>query len=61
MYDIWMSLRKAKVDNRIKSLVLRLGYMQCEWAKVEEIREDIIKLYNAKNGHQNNKSREEGT
>jgi len=42
IYDIWMNLRKAKVDNRIKTLVLRLGYLQCDWAKVEEIREMIL-------------------
>lgn len=42
MYDIWMNIQKAKVDHRIKSLVLRLGYIQCDWAKVAEIREAIL-------------------
>lgn len=42
MYDIWMNIKKAKVDSRIKSLVLRLGYLQCDWAKVNEIRESIL-------------------
>jgi len=42
MYDIWMNIQKAKVDRRIKSLVLRLGYLQCGWAKVTEIREAVL-------------------
>jgi len=42
MYDIWMNIRKAKVDSRIKTLVLRLGYLQCDWAKVTEIREAVL-------------------
>jgi len=42
MYDIWMNIQKAKVDRRIKSLVLRLGYLQCDWAKVAEIREAVL-------------------
>ncbi|MGB2763968.1 MAG: signal peptide peptidase SppA [Candidatus Aminicenantaceae bacterium] len=42
MYDIWMNIQKAKVDHRIKSLVLRLGYLQCDWAKVAEIREAVL-------------------
>lgn len=42
MFDIWMNIRKAKVDRRIKSLVLRLGYLQCDWAKIEEIRNSIL-------------------
>ena len=42
MFDIWMNIRKAKVDRRIKSLVLRLGYLQCNWAKIEEIRGSIL-------------------
>lgn len=42
MYDIWMNIRKAKQDDRIKSLVLRLGLLQCEWAKVEEIRQSVL-------------------
>lgn len=41
MYDLWMNIRKAKADRRIQSLVLRLGYLQCDWAKVNEIREMI--------------------
>lgn len=42
MHDIWMNIQKAKVDSRIKSLVLQIGYLQCDWAKVNEIREAIL-------------------
>jgi protease-4 len=42
LHDIWMNIKKAKVDNRVKILVLRLGYIQCGWAKVNEIRESIL-------------------
>ncbi len=42
MHDIWMNIQKAKVDSRIKSLVLQVGYLQCDWAKVNEIREAIL-------------------
>lgn len=42
MHDIWMNIRKAKKDRRIKSLLLRLEYIQCNWAKINEIREAIL-------------------
>ncbi len=42
MYDIWTNLRKAKVDDRITAVVLRLGNLVCDWAKVNEIRELIL-------------------
>ena len=42
MYDIWGNIRKAKHDSRIKCLVLRLGMLQCDWAKIEEIRQSIL-------------------
>jgi protease-4 len=42
MHDIWMNIQKAKVDSRIKSLVLQVGYLQCDWAKANEIREAIL-------------------
>jgi len=42
MYDIWRNIQKAKHDSRIKSLVLRLGQLQCDWAKVEEIRQSVL-------------------
>lgn len=42
MYDIWTNVRKAKVDPKIDSILLRLGYMQCDWAKTNEIREMLL-------------------
>jgi protease-4 len=42
LYDIWMNIKKAKVDNRIRAIVLRLGYIECDWAKMNEIRESIL-------------------
>lgn len=42
MYDIWMNFQKAKKDSRIEAIVLRLGYMICDWAKVSEIRDMIL-------------------
>ena len=42
MHDIWMNIQKAKNDRRIKSLLLRLGYLQCNWAKINEIREALL-------------------
>lgn len=42
LHNIWMNIKKAKVDNRVKIIVLRLGYIQCGWAKVNEIRESIL-------------------
>ncbi|UCE21768.1 MAG: signal peptide peptidase SppA, partial [Candidatus Aminicenantes bacterium] len=42
MHDIWMNIQKAKVDSRIRSLVLQIGYLQCDWAKANEIREAIL-------------------
>jgi protease-4 len=42
MYDIWTNLRKAKVDPKIDSILLRLGYLQCDWAKANEIKEMLL-------------------
>lgn len=42
VFDIWMNIRKAKVDDRIQGLLLRIGYLQCDWAKVNEFREAIL-------------------
>lgn len=42
MYEVWTNIRKAKVDKRMKSLVLRLGYLECDWAKINELREIIL-------------------
>jgi len=42
MHDLWMNLRKAKVDGRIQIVLLRLGLLQCDWAKANEMREAIL-------------------
>jgi protease-4 len=44
IHDIWMNLQKAKADSRIKSLLLRLSYLECDWAKISEIREAILEF-----------------
>ncbi len=42
VYDIWMNFRKAKVDDRIQAILLRLGYIECDWAKAADIREAVL-------------------
>jgi len=42
VHDIWNNFRKAKVDPKIESILLRLGYIQCDWAKINEIREMVL-------------------
>jgi protease-4 len=42
IHDLWMNLRKAKVDDRIQAVLLRLGPLQCDWAKANEMREAIL-------------------
>lgn len=42
LYDIWMNFNKAKVDRRIDSIVLRLNYMECDWGKINELRNCIL-------------------
>ena len=42
IHDIWMSLRKARVDSRITGVLLRLGLLVCDWAKCSEIRDAIL-------------------
>jgi len=42
MHDLWMNLRKAKVDARIQAVLLRFGLVQCDWAKANEMREAIL-------------------
>jgi protease-4 len=42
MRDLWENLRKAKVDERIQAVVLRLGPLECDWAKANEVREEIL-------------------
>jgi len=42
VHDFWENLRKAKVDERIQAVVLRLGLLQCDWAKANEMRESLL-------------------
>jgi protease-4 len=42
MHDLWTNLRKAKVDPRIRGLLLRLGPLECGWAKAAELREAVL-------------------
>lgn len=42
VYDLWQNMRKAKVDRRIRCVLLRLGYLECDWAKISELREAIL-------------------
>jgi protease-4 len=42
MYDLWLNFQKAKRDHRIKAVLLRMGYLQCGWAKVHELRDLVL-------------------
>jgi len=42
VHDFWSNLRKAKVDGRIQAVVLRLGALECDWAKANEMREALL-------------------
>jgi len=44
MNEIWMNIRKAKNDTRIKGLILRLRLLECDWGKINEIREAILEF-----------------
>ena len=44
VHDIWMNLRKARVDGRITGLLLRIGFLECDWAKCAEIRDAILEF-----------------
>ena len=42
MHDIWFNFQKAKIDKRIQAIVLRMGYLQCGWAKINELRDLVL-------------------
>ncbi|HHF43151.1 MAG TPA: signal peptide peptidase SppA, partial [Candidatus Aminicenantes bacterium] len=48
MYDLWFTFRKAKVDPRIKGIILYLGQLQCDWGKINELR-DLIQDFRQSN------------
>ncbi|MGB8953124.1 MAG: signal peptide peptidase SppA [Candidatus Aminicenantales bacterium] len=42
LHDLWLNIKKAKADDRIKAVLLRLNYLECDWAKIDELREAIL-------------------
>lgn len=44
LYDTWMNLRKAARDSRIKAVVIKFGLLEADWAKVEELRQSVLKF-----------------
>jgi len=42
MHDLWLTFRKAKVDSRIKGIILNLGPLGCDWGKINELREYVL-------------------
>jgi protease IV len=41
VHDVWESLHKAKMDDRIRCVLLRLGSLDCDWAKISEVRDAV--------------------
>ena len=42
--DLWMTLRKAAADKRIKAVVLEPAGMDVGWAKADELRNDLLQF-----------------
>jgi protease-4 len=42
IHELRENIRKAKVDRRIRTLLLRIGYLECDWAKASEIRDCVL-------------------
>jgi len=42
LHDVWMSIRNARSDRHIQALVVNLGLLQCNWAKISELRDIIL-------------------
>ena len=42
MLDIWNGLRLARADRRVTGVLLRLGLLECDWAKCAEMREAVL-------------------
>jgi protease-4 len=40
--EVWSTLRRAAGDNRIKALVLDMRQVDAGWAKVNEVRDDVL-------------------
>jgi protease IV len=41
VHDVWEGFRMAKADDRIRCVLLRLGYLECDWAKISEVRDAV--------------------
>lgn len=42
IHDVWLNLRKAKSDPRIRAVLLRPGLLECSWGKAAEIRDAVL-------------------
>ncbi len=42
--EIWTALRMAAVDERIAGVLIRMGPLECDWAKCAEIREALVRF-----------------
>jgi len=42
MNELWMNIRKAKADDRVEAILLRLNLLACDWAKVTELRDAVL-------------------
>lgn len=42
VHDLWTNIRKAKRDDRIGALLLRLSPLLCDWGKAAEIRDAVL-------------------
>jgi protease-4 len=42
IHEIWTALRMARVDRRVGGVLIRLGLLECDWAKCAEIRDAIL-------------------
>lgn len=40
--EIWTALKRAATDNRVKAVVLNVGQLDAGWAKMNELRDDIL-------------------
>jgi len=44
VHDVWLNLHKAAGDARIRAVILRLGPLQGEWAKMSELRDAVLEF-----------------
>lgn len=42
MNELWMNIRKAKADDRVEAILLRMNLLACDWAKVTELRDAVL-------------------